>query len=178
MDRTETPIGELIVVVDGEGSLRAVEWTELEGRLARKLGRQFGADGYALERGRNPGGVTAALSAYFDGALGIIDVLPVAAAGTPFQRRVWKALREIPCGTTVTYSELARRIGHPSSVRAVGHANGANPVGVVVPCHRVVGKDGSLTGYGGGIFRKRWLLAHEASGGSADGGNSPFPRLF
>ena len=75
---------------------------------------------------------------------------------------MWKALRAIPCGTTLSYSELARRIGRPASVRAVGHANGANPVGVVVPCHRLVGKDGSLTGYGGGIFRKRWLIAHEA----------------
>ena len=123
----------------------------------------YGAGGYALEPRRNPGGLTAALSAYFNGALERIDHLPVAAAGTPFQRKVWKALRAIPCGTTLSYSELARRIGRPASVRAVGHANGANPVGVVVPCHRLVGRDGSLTGYGGGISRKRWLLAHEAS---------------
>jgi methylated-DNA-[protein]-cysteine S-methyltransferase len=81
--------------------------------------------------------------------------------GTDFQRTVWRALRQIPCGTTIFYGELARRIGRPAAVRAVGLANGANPVGVVVPCHRVIGSDGSLTGYGGGIERKRWLLAHE-----------------
>lgn len=165
LDRIRTPIGELILVADGGGALRAVEWAEHQAQLRRTLDRQYGAGGYALERRRNPGGLTRALRAYFAGELGIIDRLPVAAAGTPFQQRVWKALRRIPCGTTVAYSELARRIGRPSSVRAVGHANGSNPVSVVVPCHRLVGKDGSLTGYGGGIYRKRWLLAHEAPAG-------------
>jgi len=162
-DRTRTPIGELILVADGEGRLCSVGWTDHEDRLVRALDHAWGAGGYTLERRRNPGGLTAAISAYFDGALESIDRLPVAPAGTPFQQRVWKALRAIPCGATLSYSELARRIGRPAAVRAVGHANGANPVGVVVPCHRLVGKDGSLTGYGGGIFRKRWLLAHEAS---------------
>ncbi len=165
VDRTRTPIGELILVADGEGSLLAAEWTDHAARLTRALDRQYGAGGYILERRRNPGGLTAAVSAYFAGDLAAIDRLPVAAAGTPFQRRVWKALRRIPCGTTLTYSAMARRIGRPTSVRAVGHANGSNPVSVVVPCHRLVGKDGSLTGYGGGIYRKRWLLAHEASAG-------------
>ncbi len=162
-DRARTPIGGLILVADAEGRLCATGWADHEERLARSLDIAYGAGGYTLERRRNPGGLTAAISAYFDGELGRIDGLPVAAAGTPFQRRVWKALRAIPCGRTLSYSELARRIGRPSSVRAVGHANGANPVGVVVPCHRLVGKDGSLTGYGGGISRKRWLLEHEAS---------------
>ena len=161
-DRTRTPIGELILVADTEGRLRATGWADHEDRLERSLERAYGDGGYTLDRRRNPGGLTAAISAYFNGALERIDDLPVAAAGTPFQQRVWKALRAIPCGTTLSYSELARRIGRPASVRAVGHANGANPVGVVVPCHRLVGKDGSLTGYGGGIFRKRWLIAHEA----------------
>jgi len=161
-DRIRTPIGELILVADGEGRLCAVGWADRLDRLTRGLDRTFGDGRYALERRRNPGGLTAAISAYFAGDLGALDSLPVAPAGTPFQTRVWTALRAIPCGTTMSYSELARRIGRPASVRAVGHANGANPVGVVVPCHRLVGKDGSLTGYGGGIFRKRWLLAHEA----------------
>lgn len=162
-DRIRTPIGELILVADAEGRLCATGWADHERRLARSLEVAYGAGGYSLERRRNPGGLTAAISAYFEGELGSIDRLPVAAAGTPFQRKVWKALRAIPCGKTLSYSELARRIGRPAAVRAVGHANGANPVGVVVPCHRLVGKDGSLTGYGGGIARKRWLLAHEAS---------------
>jgi methylated-DNA-[protein]-cysteine S-methyltransferase len=87
--------------------------------------------------------------------------LPVKTAGTKFQREVWRALRYIPCGKTISYGELARRIGRPKAVRAVGLANGSNPIGVVVPCHRVIGSNGTLTGYGGGLHRKRWLLQHE-----------------
>jgi methylated-DNA-[protein]-cysteine S-methyltransferase len=98
---------------------------------------------------------------YFAGDLAAIDELPVRTAGTPFQRDVWRALRAIPHGTTVSYAKLAEQVGRPNAVRAVGLANGSNPIGVVVPCHRVVGSNGSLTGYGGGIERKRWLLQHE-----------------
>ena len=166
IDRTDTPIGELIVVADAEGRLRATHWADGEARLVRMFQRHYGEHGFALEPARDPSGLTAAISAYFDGDLAVIDGLPVAMEGTPFQRAVWTALRAIPAGTTLSYSALARRIDRPSAVRAVGLANGANPVGVVVPCHRVVGADGTLTGYGGGIFRKRWLLAHEASAGS------------
>src|SRR6185437_637184 len=90
-----------------------------------------------------------------------IDAILTATAGTAFQREVWRALRDIPAGQTISYGELARRIGRPAAVRAVGLANGANPIGVVVPCHRVIGANGSLTGYGGGLHRKEWLLAHE-----------------
>jgi methylated-DNA-[protein]-cysteine S-methyltransferase len=103
------------------------------------------------------------VAAYFRGALGAVDDLPLATLGTPFQRRVWAALRTIPAGRTVSYGELARRVGRPESVRAVGGANGDNPWPVVVPCHRVIGKDGRLVGYGGGIERKRWLLRHEGA---------------
>jgi methylated-DNA-[protein]-cysteine S-methyltransferase len=99
---------------------------------------------------------------YFAGELAAIDSLPVKTAGTAFQREVWRGLREIDCGTTISYATLAERIGRPAAVRAVGLANGANPVGIIVPCHRVIGANGSLTGYGGGIERKRWLLKHEA----------------
>ena len=102
------------------------------------------------------------LAAYFNGDLIDFD-LPVAPSGTPFQQRVWDELRTIPFGETVTYRDLAVRIGRPSACRAVGAANGRNPISIIVPCHRVVGSDGSLTGYGGGIERKRWLLAHEAT---------------
>jgi methylated-DNA-[protein]-cysteine S-methyltransferase len=160
IDRTRTPIGELAIVADGAGKLRAVEWIDHEGHLVEHLRRQYG-DGVVLTPRPNPGGLTQAIAAYFAGDLAAIADLPVETRGTAFQRAVWSALRAIPCGTTVSYSELARRIGRPSAVRAVGLANGANPVGVVVPCHRVIGKSGMLVGYGGGLERKRWLLAHE-----------------
>lgn len=163
IDHTRTPIGELAVVADAEGRLRATFWPDREDRLLRSLQLHYGKDGFTLTPARNPSGLTAALAAYFEGDLRIIDGLPVATAGTPFQRSVWAALRGIPCGTTVSYGEIARRIGRPSAVRAVGLANGANPIGIVVPCHRVVGASGALTGYGGGMERKRWLLAHEGA---------------
>jgi methylated-DNA-[protein]-cysteine S-methyltransferase len=100
------------------------------------------------------------LEEYFDGERTGFD-LPLALDGTPFQRRVWAALRGIPYGQTISYGQLADRIGQPTAPRAVGLANGKNPIGIIVPCHRVVGADGSLTGYGGGIERKQYLLAHE-----------------
>jgi methylated-DNA-[protein]-cysteine S-methyltransferase len=163
VDRMETPLGALLVIVDEEGRLRATTWEEHEAHLPHRLGLLYGAQGFTLEPERNPGGVTSAISAYFQGELGAIDGLPVETAGTPFQRAVWSALRGIPCGTTQSYGELAHRIGRPSAVRAVGLANGANPVGIVVPCHRVIGSNGSLTGFAGGLERKRWLLAHESA---------------
>jgi O-6-methylguanine DNA methyltransferase len=102
------------------------------------------------------------LEAYFAGGLTDFDI-DVAVTGTPFQQRVWAALRDIPYGETVSYGELARALGQPTASRAVGLANGRNPVSIIVPCHRVVGADGSLTGYGGGLERKRWLLGFESS---------------
>src|SRR5688572_3243100 len=100
------------------------------------------------------------LDAYFDMRLTQFD-LPLEAGGTEFQQRVWESLRTIPFGETISYAELARRVGNPKAVRAVGAANGRNPLMIIVPCHRVIGADGSLTGFGGGIDRKRWLLDHE-----------------
>ncbi|HLY59060.1 MAG TPA: methylated-DNA--[protein]-cysteine S-methyltransferase [Stellaceae bacterium] len=161
VDRLATPIGELMLITDQEGRLRATEWTDLADRLARTLRRQCGE--YVLAPTSDPGGLTTALGAYFAGDLAAIDGLPVETGGTQFQRGVWAALRGIPCGETRSYGALAQRIGRASAVRAVGLANGANPVSIVVPCHRVIGSDGSLTGYGGGIERKRWLLAHEGA---------------
>ena len=160
-DRFDTPIGEMLIVADHDGNLVATDWSEHKERLRRHLRRHYGENGSRLEPARNPNGLTDAIRSYFAGELEAIDVLPVQAAGTPFQREVWRALRQIPCGTTISYGELAARIGRPRAVRAVGLANGSNPVGVIVPCHRVIGVDGSLTGYGGGIERKRWLLEHE-----------------
>jgi methylated-DNA-[protein]-cysteine S-methyltransferase len=110
----------------------------------------------------DPSGIAAALRRYFDGDLDAIVDLPVRFdRGTPFQQEVWAALRTIPVGETISYAELARRVGRPTGFRAVGSANGANPVAVVVPCHRVIAADGSLGGYSGGLDNKAWLLAHE-----------------
>ena len=112
---------------------------------------------------RAPAVIRDALASYFAGDLRSIDRIEVATMGTQFQRDVWAALRTIRPGITLSYSALAARIGRPKAVRAVGAANGSNPISVVVPCHRVIGADGSLTGYGGGIERKRWLLSHEGA---------------
>lgn len=161
MDRIDTPIGTMLIAADTEGNLRVADWTDHEDRMRHLLRRQYGQSGFRLDPVRDPNGLTSAMGRYFAGELGAIETLPVQTAGTPFQQKVWRALREIPCGTTASYAQLAERIGQPTAVRAVGLANGSNPVGVVVPCHRVIGSNGSLTGYGGGIERKRWLLKHE-----------------
>ena len=163
IDRVDTPIGEMLIVADREGNLRAVDWADHETRMRRFLRLHYGENGFRLEPARNPNDLAYAISRYFEGELTAIDILPVQTSGTPFQREVWRALRKIPCGTTVSYAKLAEQIGRPAAVRAVGLANGSNPVGVVVPCHRVIGANGSLTGYGGGIARKSWLLEHEGS---------------
>jgi methylated-DNA-[protein]-cysteine S-methyltransferase len=162
LDHLDTPIGEMRIVADDEGNLRAVDWTDHSTRLDRLLRRHYGEDGFKLEPAHNPHGLTLIMERYFAGEVAIIDALPIKTEGTPFQRKVWRALRTIPCGATISYAELAAQIGQPSAVRAVGLANGANPVGVVVPCHRVIGANGLLTGYGGGIERKAWLLKHES----------------
>ena len=164
IDRIKTPIGPLAIVADRDGALRAVEWTDHDDRMHHSLRLHYGEDGYVLKPARNPAGLSAGIRAYFDGDLAAIDRLRVATGGTDFQESVWRALRAIPCGETITYAMLAERVGRPRAIRAAGHANGDNPISVVVPCHRVIGTNGSLTGYGGGIERKRWLLAHERQG--------------
>jgi methylated-DNA-[protein]-cysteine S-methyltransferase len=161
-DRLETPIGELWFAADHGGNLRATAFTEGQQGLLAMLRAHYRNCELSLEPSENPHGITTSLAAYFRGNLAAIDTLPVKTAGTDFQRGVWHALREIPRGTTISYGQLANRIKRPKAVRAVGLANGANPIAVVVPCHRVIGSDGSLTGYGGGIERKRWLLEHES----------------
>jgi methylated-DNA-[protein]-cysteine S-methyltransferase len=161
VDRLETPIGQMLVVADEEGYLRATFWTEKDRGMEWFLARHYAPRRVEFAAVRDPHGLTAAMGKYFAGDVHVIDDLPVKTAGTEFQRTVWRALRDIPCGTTLSYGELACRIGRPDAVRAVGLANGANPIGVVVPCHRVIGANGSLTGYGGGMERKRWLLDHE-----------------
>jgi methylated-DNA-[protein]-cysteine S-methyltransferase len=162
IDRIDTAIGEMILVADLEGNLRAIDWADHEARMQRLLERHYGGNGFILEPAKNPSGLSDTLSRYFAGDVTAIDNVRVATAGTAFQREVWRALRDIPVGTTWSYAELARKIGRPKAVRAVGLANGSNPIGIVVPCHRVIGANGSLTGYGGGMERKRWLLDHES----------------
>jgi methylated-DNA-[protein]-cysteine S-methyltransferase len=138
----ETPIGPLHAVFDEEGRLCKLTF------------------GGSSSRGGSHNALGDQLREYFSGQRKIFD-FPLAPKGTPFQLAVWNALLQIPYGDTVTYAELARRIGKPSAVRAVGAANGANPIPVIIPCHRVIGSNGTLTGYGGGIERKQWLLALE-----------------
>lgn len=155
-----SPIGPLLVVV-GE---RGVCLLDLDGdrdRACRQLERRFG--GVTLVKRRDPGGVVSRLRDYLQGDLAALDDIPVDLEGTAFQRRVWRALRKVPAGRTASYGEIARRIGAPTAVRAVGAANGANPVPLIVPCHRVIGAGGRLTGYGGGLDRKEWLLRHEGA---------------
>lgn len=164
IDRFHTPTGEMILVADHGGNVRAVDWADHEARMRRLLRLHYGQDGFKLEPACNPHGLRDAFDGYFAGELSALDALPVQTGGTLFQREVWRALREIVCGTTVSYAQLAERIGRPSAVRAVGLANGANPTVIVVPCHRVIGANGTLTGFGGGIERKSWLLKHEMYG--------------
>jgi len=161
IDHLDSPIGRLALVADEQGRLRALGWNEEHVRMTRQLQSASKVTELELEPSSDPGGLATALRAYFDGDLAALDTMLVETGGTEFQRAVWCALRTIPCGATTSYGELARKIGRPAAVRAVGLANGSNPVAIVVPCHRVIGSDGSLTGYGGGLERKRWLLAHE-----------------
>jgi methylated-DNA-[protein]-cysteine S-methyltransferase len=163
LDQLDTPIGQLLIVADREGNLCAVHFGDHRMSLESWLDSHYGKQGYRLEPATGRLHATRAISRYFDGALTAIDDLPVSAEGTEFQQEVWRELRRIPCGTTISYGQLAKRIGRPAAVRAVGLANGSNPIAVVVPCHRVIGSDGSLTGYGGGIDRKAWLLRHEGA---------------
>ncbi|HEY8091336.1 MAG TPA: methylated-DNA--[protein]-cysteine S-methyltransferase [Polyangiaceae bacterium] len=161
IDRLPTPVGPFALVADEEGRLRAAGFLDEHPRMERQVLAWSRLRDARLEERANPHGLTGVMARYFDGDLAALDGLPVLAEGTAFQRRVWEALRRIPCGETWSYARLARHIGRPTAVRAVGLANGANPVAVVVPCHRVIGSDGTLTGYGGGLQRKRWLLRHE-----------------
>lgn len=161
LDRLASPVGAMLIVHDAQERLRALEFHDCEPRLRQLLRIHYGHS--VLRDRRAPASIRDAFVAYFAGDLGAIDRIEVATNGTPFQRDVWAALRAIRAGTTMSYSALARRLGRPKAVRAVGMANGANPVSIVVPCHRVIGADASLTGYGGGIERKRWLLNHEGA---------------
>ena len=160
LEELESPIGG-ILLVSGSGSVRALEFGGFESRLNRLLAAHWG-EAPAL-RPVAPTDFRRRVTDYFAGDLRAVDALPVQTAGTPFQESVWRALRQIPAGHTWTYGELAAFIGKPKAMRAAGHANSLNPVGIIVPCHRVIGANSSLTGYAGGIERKQWLLQHEGA---------------
>jgi methylated-DNA-[protein]-cysteine S-methyltransferase len=159
LDRLATPIGIALLVTDAEGALRALDWEDYEHRMRGLLRLHYGT--VDLGDQPAPAGMRAALSAYFEGDLDQLTAIAWRIAGTPFQQKVWTALAKIPAGTTMSYGAFAARIEMPKAVRAVGHANGSNPISVVLPCHRLIGANGSLVKYGGGLERKRWLLRHE-----------------
>lgn len=161
LDRLPSPIGEILLVTDEAGAVRALDFHDYVPRMTRLLRLRY--RDRPLDNGQAPPGVRQALAAYFDGSLEALNAIPWATGGTAFQNQVWSALMDIPAGSTSTYAALAARIGRPAAVRAVGAANGANPIAILVPCHRLVGANGSLTGYGGGLERKAWLLAHEGA---------------
>lgn len=160
----ESPLGTLVLAAR-DGRLCALEFADHRMRMREIFAARFGevrlrsqTTQQDAKLARNVG---AQLGAYFAGDLEALCDVPVDPGGTEFQRRVWTMLRRIPAGTTWSYAELASRVGNAKAVRAVGLANSKNPIALIVPCHRVVGADGSLTGYAGGIDRKRWLLNHE-----------------
>jgi len=154
------PIGPLTLVAGARG-LCIVEFGDDVERARTRLAARFGALDWA--ESADPAGAASALRRYFAGELDALDALTVDPGGTPFQQQVWLTLRRIRAGTTWSYAELARAVERPRAVRAVGTANGANPLALVLPCHRVIGADGRLTGYGGGLDRKAWLLRHEGA---------------
>ncbi|HYD27847.1 methylated-DNA--[protein]-cysteine S-methyltransferase [Brevundimonas sp.] len=159
LDRIATPVGEVLLVTDAEGAVRALDFADYEARMMRLLGRH--CPRFVLRPARAPEAVRRTVEAYFAGDVRALDGVAVKTGGTAFQRTVWAALRAIPPGETRSYGQLAAAIGSPRAVRAAGLANGQNPIAVIVPCHRVIGANGALTGYAGGLERKRWLLAHE-----------------
>jgi methylated-DNA-[protein]-cysteine S-methyltransferase len=159
LDRPTTPIGAMLLVTDDDGVLRALDFEDYEARMKELLRLRYGA--VTLKSGRAPKATRSALSAYFDGDLASLKTIAWRVAGTPFQRKVWTALPRIPAGKTMSYGAMALRLGAPNAMRAVGHANGSNPISVVIPCHRLIGANGSLVKYGGGLHRKQWLLRHE-----------------
>jgi methylated-DNA-[protein]-cysteine S-methyltransferase len=153
-----SPLGNILLVTDGE-AVRALDFSTHQSRMEELVARYYGP--VELVPGRDRTGTTAKLKKYFAGDWHALDDIPVSMQGTDFQLQVWQALRKIPPGKTKSYGEMAQAIGKPKACRAVGLANGANPIAIIVPCHRVIGANATLTGYGGGLDRKQWLLKHE-----------------
>jgi methylated-DNA-[protein]-cysteine S-methyltransferase len=158
IDRVPSPIGLVLLVAD-DTSLVSLDFEGYEARLHALLAKRYGS--YRLTPAANPLGASTRIEAYFAGKVAALDDIPVDPGGTDFQREVWRGLRRIRSGTVMSYGQLAASLGRPSASRAVGYANSLNPVAIVLPCHRVIGSNRALTGYAGGLERKRWLLTHE-----------------
>lgn len=156
-----TPLGELAIWLDSTDVLQFVGWLKHKEPSLQQLANYYQVKTIDLQTVTQPNEVIRAMANYFTGDIKAIDSLKVAHFGSPFQKQVWQALRTIPAGTTTSYGELAKQLGKPQASRAVGMANHHNPIAIVVPCHRVIGKNKKLTGYAGGLERKQWLLDHE-----------------
>lgn len=163
IEQAQTPIGLMRIVTDEKGAIRVLDWGDDGDLLSLCLRLPVGAGQIRVEPHPSHSAARRALKTYFDGDVTALDALAVKTDGTDFQRRVWAALRTIPAGATASYGEIAAQIGQKKAARAVGLANNRNPVAIVVPCHRVIGANGSLVGYGGGLDRKLWLLRHEGA---------------
>ena len=161
-ERIPSPIGQIVLLSDAAGAVRALDFADYGPRMRRLLDAHYGPLGWHLELSPTRSQSGQAIERYFEGDFEVLTGVKTETAGTPFQRAVWTSLRALRSGETCSYAALASAIGRPKAVRAVGSANGANPIAIIVPCHRVIGSSGALTGYGGGIGRKQWLLAHEA----------------
>ncbi len=160
LERLPTPIGLMRLVTDREGALRRLDWDD-ENRSEDRPRPDKGAA--QIEPRAAASEAHRALEAYFAGDTAAIEGLVAQPEGTEFQRRVWAALRKIPAGATASYGEIAAQIGQKQAARAVGIANNRNAIAIVIPCHRVIGANGALVGYGGGVERKLWLLRHEGA---------------
>jgi len=158
LDRIDSPIGTMLIVADGE-QLCALDYEDYTQRMMTLLRQRYGT--IELVPTTDPAGLSSRIRAYLAGDFQCLDAIAISTGGTAFQREVWSALRTIPPGTTLTYGELAVKLGRPTAYRAVGGTNALNPIAIVVPCHRVIGANASLTGYAGGLERKQWLLQHE-----------------
>lgn len=160
IEEFSSPIGG-IFLVSGGGQVRALDFVEYEARLHKLLASHWGTP--VLRAAAQASEFRRRMEDYFAGDLAAIETVPVETGGTEFQRSIWRGLRQIPVGLTWTYGQLAAHVGRPKAVRAAGMANSLNPVGIIVPCHRVIGANASLTGYAGGLERKQWLLRHEGA---------------
>ncbi len=152
----DTPLGAMYLAIS-DGALREAGFVETWARPVMSPGADEAAEQLSSEAER----IRDAVAGYFDGDVEAIDAIEIAPDGTDFQRAVWQAIREVPAGQTASYQQIAQAVGKPAAYRAVGTATGRNPVGIAVPCHRIVRSDGGLGGYGGGLHRKEWFLEHE-----------------